>query len=706
MQRYFLGTISAFALITGSHSAAAQSASPDIAGEEEDPTWKQDVIIVTGDQSPYTSNAASVTRLPVPLFETPQSIQVLPRTLIDEQELNTLSDALLNVSGAVPNGPAETVLVNPIIRGLEAEIYVDGLIGYGDTAVVDPSSLVAVERVEVAKGPTSTLFGGGTGAPVGGLINVVTKTPKEDAFAKFGLRAGSFSTVAPNVDLNLPIGERAGIRFAGEYFASDDFIDEVEIDRITLAPSLGVEVTDATEFLLRVGYNRIEQLEFSGLPAEIAGLDGIDEEQFVGAPDGQPRTTIENVSVHGTLTHQFTDQLSGQIQSRYFRNEFDEFASFPLLGPGAIVDGSTFIFTSQLPVETNQFTVDGSLTGEFQTGPFEHVLLGGITYDTVDYEAGIGFNFNPVGIFDFFGENDLAFGPVPPLDTLAENDYRTFAFYLQDQISLTDRVHIQAGARYSRYRFIEVVGGQGTDETFDEFDPRIGVTVEVVPGLALFGGYAQGSRLSIFFVGTNGVPPELETSESFEAGLKFDLDRLGLSGTLAAFRNDRENVPTPSPDDPFTSIQTGEQRGQGVELDLVWEPITQLSVLLTSAYTDAEVIDDTAIPIGDGLPRVPRYSGRLAARYRFDEGLLDGFGVGAGLTWQSDAELTRPNSFISDDFVLVDAQASYQFDRYRIGVTVQNIFGEDAFQPFQFLAQPVVRPVQPRSAFVTLSAEF
>ncbi|MEM8800441.1 MAG: TonB-dependent siderophore receptor, partial [Pseudomonadota bacterium] len=642
----------------------------------------------------------------VPIFETPQSIQVLPRTLLDEQEINTLSDALINISGVVPNAPAETVLVNPIVRGLESEIYVDGLISYGDTAVIDPSSLVGIERVEVAKGPTSVLFGGGTGAPVGGLINVVTKTPEDEAFVEFGLRTGSFGTIAPNIDLNLPIGTSAGFRIAGEYFASNDFIDDVEIDRITLNPSFGVDLTQSTEFLLRVMYNRIEQLEYSGLPAEVAGLDGVDAFQFVGTPD-QPRTIIENVSVHGAVTHQFSDTLSGQIQARFFRNEFDEFSSFPFLAFFPIEGTTVPIVRGQLPVDTTEATVDGSLTAEFETGPFRHVAIGGITYDATDYEAASGFDLVPLGIFDFTTENDLSFGDdLPALTTFLANDYRTFAAYFKDQISLGERVNLALGLRFSRYRLIEQLGGQGTDATFDEFDPRVGVNIKIAKGIALYGGYAQGSRLSLFFLGIDGAPPELETSENFEVGFKFGFENLGLSGTLAAFRNNRENVPTPDPTTIFVSVQTGEQRAQGFELDLVWEPVSQLSFLLSAAFTDAEVLEDTVIPAGDGLPRVPRYSGRFAGRYRFDQGILRGFGFGAGLNWQTGAETTLPNSFATDGFVLVDAQASYEIGRYRLGVTVQNINGADAFTPYQFLAQAVVRPVQPRLAFVTLSATF
>ncbi|MEM9422283.1 MAG: TonB-dependent receptor plug domain-containing protein, partial [Pseudomonadota bacterium] len=170
--------------------ATPATAQPDNSPSIED-SWRDDVIIVRGKRSTlYGADQAAVTRLPVPLDELPQSIQVLTPTLLEEQALTTLSDALVNISGVVPSQPSEIVLSNPIVRGFEAEIFVDGLIGYGDAAVLDPASLVGVERIEVAKGPTSVLFGGGTGAPVGGLINVVTKTPQAEPFAKFALRTG------------------------------------------------------------------------------------------------------------------------------------------------------------------------------------------------------------------------------------------------------------------------------------------------------------------------------------------------------------------------------------------------------------------------------------------------------------------------------------------------------------------------------------
>lgn len=691
-------------LLASVASLAATSAANAQSPSEVDPTWRQDTIIVTGSQSAYSADTAGVARTSTPLSEIPQSIQVITPTLLREQEASTLSEALLNVSGIVPSQPSEIVLANPVVRGFEAEIYVDGLIGYGNTAVIDPASLVTVERVEVAKGPTSVLFGGGTGAPVGGLINVVTKTPQAEAFARIGLRAGSFETLAPNVDINLPIGERAGFRLPAEYVSSEDFIDQVEIERITLAPSLGFAPGDQTDVLFRLGYNRVEQLEYAGLPSEVADLPGVDPFQFTGAADA-PKTEIENFTLHGTVEHRLSESVSTTVQLRRFESRFEEFATSPFLAFFPVTGSSAPIIKGRLPIDTLEWTADASLTAELQTGSLWYTVLAGVTYDDTNYVAASGFDFTPIGVYDYVTETPLlAFGGMPVLTTFLESDYKTLALYAQNQMSFGERLHVLIGARYSEYKLVELEGGQGTDDTFDHFDPRLGATFDISEGVSLFAGWATGSRLSLFFASADGSPPELETSESLEAGLKFDASQFGLSGTIAAFQITRENVPTPDPESFITSIQTGEQESSGVELDLVWEPGSQLSVLLSTAFTDSEITADTTIPVGDAIPRVAEQSGRLAARYRF-EGALDGLGIGAGLTWSSDAEITLPNSFHSDAYAVLDLQASYEWDRYRIGLNVQNLADEDYFLPYQYFAQAVVRPGAPRSAFVTLSAD-
>lgn len=189
-------------------------------------------------------------------------------------------------------------------------------------------------------------------------------------------------------------------------------------------------------------------------------------------------------------------------------------------------------------------------------------------------------------------------------------------------------------------------------------------------------------------------------------GVRFTAPIPGLSGTAAVYKIERENVVTGDPSNPFASIQTGEQRSQGFELDLVYEPTPALSLLASYAYTNVEVTRDTVLPVGDRPARVPEHSGRLAGRYRIFDGALAGLEVGAGVTYTGERFLTLPNGIKADALTLVDAQAEYAFGPARLSVSIVNLFDEEAFEPFAYLDRAVVIPTQPRSAFVTLRTSF
>ncbi|MEM7727878.1 MAG: TonB-dependent receptor [Pseudomonadota bacterium] len=673
------------------------------------PSWQADEIIVTGDRiSDYGATQASVTRTPTPLIDVPQSIQVLTRTLLDEQELTTLSGALVNVSGAVPQDPMEAVLANPILRGFEAEIFVDGLIGYGDTATLDPSSLIGVERIEVAKGPTSVLFGGGTGAPVGGLINLVSKRPVAgDDFAVLGARIGSFGERAVNFDANVDVQDgRAGFRLAGELSTQASHIDAVDADRLALYPSFAVGFSDATELLVRGQYSRIEQLEYPGIPSAVVGLPGVDVEQFGGAADA-PDTVIETQMVTAELNHEFRDGLYGQVRGRYYDMAFDEFSSFPFFRFFPLDGTRADIIRGQLPTALDEVTLDATLLWTSRFGAADNTLLVGVTYDAVDYRVGSGFDFAPIGTLDYaVGSAGLSFGDIPAINSEQANDYQTRAAYARNEFTV-GRWTVLASARLSEYRLQEIVAGAtGTEETSTELDPRLGLSVRVADGLSLFGGWAEGSRLALFFSGDQGQPPVPETSRTVDGGVKFGADGIGLSGTLALFRTIREDIPVLSFIDPFASVQGGEQRSRGVEADLLWEPSPRISILGALAYTDAETTRDSFADarsnVGNPLARVPEWSGRLAARYR----LINGFGLGAGLRFADGAPTNDAAASFTDSYAVVDIQASYDWRDTRLGLSVTNLFDADYVVPYQYLNQDVVSPAAPVGVRASLSTRF
>lgn len=513
------------------------------------------------------------------------------------------------------------------------------------------------------------------------------------------MRAGSFGLLQGRGDLNWG-DEIGGLRLLGEYTKDGDPIDRVSIDRFSLNPSARIALGPDTDVLVRGTYSHVSQLEYAGLPAEIARRDDVPDFRFSGATDA-PRTTIENLILDGLVTHRFSDNLSGTVQVRRYESRFDEQATFPFLAFFPLTGTEAVLFKGRLPIAIDQTTADASLTAKFETGALSHVLLAGATADVTDYDGAIGFEL--LGTLDYADpDSDLNYG-APPATNPVVNRYLTKALYVQDQMKIGP-VSLMAGLRYSALSLRELVGGNGLSETWHQWDPRLGATVEVTPGVALFAGWAKGSRLTIFFSGSE--PPVPERSESFEGGVKFGLSDIGLSGTLAAFQITRQNVPTPDPLNPFANVQSGEQRSRGLEADLIWEPTKSFSVLASYAWTDAKVTEDNAIPVGDRLPRVPEHSGRIAARYRVLDGALKGFGVGAGITAATAAEITLPNSFKGDGWAVADLQASYETGPFRVAVSVENLFDRRYFIPYQYLAQAAVRPGDPRSAFVTVGVRY
>jgi len=686
-------------------SVLAASANAATEGSPSE-SWRTDEVVVTATRAPEYSVATAVTtRTSVPLVEVPQSVQVLNRQLLEDQGLTNLADALTNVAGVVPAKPMEVALEQPDIRGFVAEIAIDGLPAYGATAVVDSSSLVGVEQVEVAKGPTSTLYGGGLGAPVGGLINVVTISPTSEEARSVSVRVGSRGELAPSFDINMPVASAVAIRLAAEHQQVGDYIDAVDTRRWAVHPSVVFGLGTETEFLIKGQFSHVSQLEYAGLPVEMARNLSVYSRRFSGATDAPP-TTVKNNLVTAALTHHFANGVTGALQVRRYDSKVVENGSFVFPAFYPPVGTNYYLLTGYLPTDVSEWTADASLSGNIATGKLTHHWTAGFQADTTNYDAGLGINFFPIGIIDYaVRSSDAAFGAAPAVAQWQVDKYTTKAVYAQDQMDIGDRWHVLASLRAAEVGYRQIKGGT-TDETYRRVTPRLGVTYDIADGVGLFAGYARGFRATINFVGS--APPVPETSRSLEAGIKFAKLEIGLSGSVAMFRMDRRNVPTADPANPFLQVQTGQQRSEGHEANVIWEPTRQWSVLASYAHTNARVVEDNnPLLVGNHAARTPPDQGRIALRYRFTEGQMNGLGLGFGLSAASAAELTLPNAGAkSDAYVVADAQASYQQGPVRLGVSITNLFDRKYFQPYQYLALPIVAPGQPRTVQATVTFGF
>lgn len=675
---------------------------------EDDPSWRQDVIVITGQRTDYSvSTTSSATRTEAPLIEVPQSVQVLTGTLLREQDRRQLNEALINVSGVTPTRSDENLFIPPIVRGFPAEVYLDGLpIFAGNQQAYDPSSLTGVERIEVLKGPTATLYGGGLGTPLGGLINIASTRPEAERGGYVALRAGSFSTINPYGEFNAPLTDAISARIAFEYQSADSWIDLVDGERWSVQPSLLFQLSSQTELLVQGQFNNRSSLEYSGAPAEQALAGAIERYVFPGSPKGQPRTENDNHMGAVSLRHTFSDQLELNVTGRYYRGTIDEYGSFvfPDLFPADPATPTVYpVAPVTMDTRTEEATFDANLTQRAEVFGGDHTLLVGVNYDRTDFYSGMGLfvSDTPSGTIDLADPSyDLSYTLQLPVNSYTDDRFETYAVYLQDQASY-GRLHLTGGLRVTSLKFVENSDiGVANDSTYTHVSPRVGATFDLVPGVAVYAGYATAFRAPFGFIGL--ASPRPETSDNLEGGLKLDLPTTGLSGTIAAFRQERDEVTVSDPDNLGFYIQSGRQRASGLELDLVWEPVSAFSLLANYAYTDTR---DEGVAPGDELTRVPKNSGRIAARYRVLDGALKGLSFGAGITAFSARELTLPNTVAAPGYAVIDAQASYDFHRFTVGVSVVNLGGREAFDPYSYFGNAIVAPNQPRSAFVTLRAK-
>jgi iron complex outermembrane receptor protein len=661
--------------------------------------------------------AGSATKTDTPIERVPQSIQVVPRTVIDAQSALSVSEAVRNVSNTQPVDTrivGNTDLWQLRIRGFPAEQWTDGLVNVYATGNRD--GLANVERIEVLKGPNAILYGGGTGAPIGGTVNVVSKMPTDMRSYEFGGTFGSFNTWTPYFDVNQPLNDSktALFRITGEYSKSKNFTEVLDAKSYSINPTFTLTDRSDTSLTIQAFMSRFQQQAYPGLPVygTILGDYRVRRDLFFGIPSIEPSySKTQGVTV--TFDHEFTRIWSANIKARWSQSEFNQVSQasfFDATGTG----GTPFAAPSTFDVnnlrvfqQQREFTINPTLKAKFDTGPSQNTLLLGADYSRVKDSGYMKGDF--VGFVDL---NNPVFN-IPYADPVGaffnfQNDYITKGAYAQLQSTLYDRVHLLGGARLASIDISYTENALTPPATFitDETKvlPRAGIVVDLVKGLSVYASYSEGMKWAGFTQAVSRPKPEL--SSQVDAGIKLNIDNK-LTGTLAVFQIDRENVPV--------TIAVGvaglsQQRSRGFETDLVYQPNRNWSFLGSYGFADAVFAEPflsgtTPIPAGNKIPMVSAHSGRLWAEYKFDASSLPGWSVGAGIFAASSQYVDPANLWKTSGYYTVDAKIGYENDKFRAALTVKNLTGEEYYTPYAWLGGQVA-PGAPRSIYGQVAYKF
>lgn len=669
-----------------------------------------------GDVEGYRAlTAASATKTATPIERIPQNIQVIPRKLLDDQSANSVSEALKNVSSVQPQDSRSIGNVEQVpmrIRGFGAERLTDGypgnLFGAGDR-----DGLVNVERIEVLKGPNAILYGGGAGAPVGGVVNVISKLPSNTASYEIGGRIGSYGYWSPYFDVNQPLNKdgTALFRMTGEYTGADSFIDVLESKRYSLNPTLTLTNNDTTSLTIQAFMSNHKQEAYPGVPVygSILGDVRFNDRLFFGDPDIEPSHAKQH-GVTATFDHEFNDVWSTNIKARWSKSEINQLAQAALMDPTGTggfpaIPPSTFDVNNMEHFdEQREFSINPTVQAKFSAGPTENILLFGADYARTTDKGFMTMGLVP-GVVDL--ENPIFpryTRPVIGVDGMAFFDfdvnYVTKGVYGQLQSSIYDRVHVLLGGRFGSLDVSYDELSSGTPVNYKtektKFLPRAGVMVDVLDGLSVYANYSEGMKWVPF--STFVSQPEPELSKSLESGIKFKVNDT-LTGTLAVFQIDRENVPYQiSPGVGGVS----EQRSRGFEADILYQHTPNWSVLASYGYTNAKFVDATSTVAADTrVPMVPEHSGRLWVNYEFGPDFMPGWSAGAGIYAASDQTINAQYDWKTDGYFTIDAKIGYENEKMRASLSVQNLTGEKYFTPYTWFGGQVA-PGAPRTVYAQL----
>ena len=682
----------------GGHAAPA----PDT--DDEKPVDDLAELVVEGEEKTlYKPERLASPKFTQPLVDIPQTVSVIPKEVMREQNATSLRDVLRNTpgislqagEGGQPPGD------NLSIRGFNArtDLFVDGVRDFGGYTR-DPFNL---EQVEVAKGPASTNAGRGS---TGGSVNLVSKTPGLDKAYDIMIGGGTDDYVRTTVDVNAPLTwvDGAAFRLNLMYHNADTPGRDIATEeRWGIAPSITFGLGTPTRATFSYFYMGTDGIPDYGLPwvatpnAALAPYQNqiapVNFDNFYGLVS---RDYLKNDTHIFTaeLEHDFSESLRLRNITRYGHHTTDLSITSPRfvdVDPGTPGNQyGTVIRRTDWKTRDQTDTVFANQTDlniDFNTGSLKHQVVTGFE---VAYEESKNFNridANPLTApnTDVFNPNPYdAYVPMIRRDgTFTSANATTFAAYLFDSIELNEQWQLDGGVRWDHYDVDftnATVGGIGKSSS--GFSYRGAVTWKPRENGSVYIGYgtsfdpsSDSPAMSVRGTNTSSFYTDPEESHTTEIGTKWELFDERLLLTAAIFRTDKTNARTPDPVTGNTTVLNGEQRVQGFEIGANGTVTDWWRVTAGYAYLDSEVRSSgNAAEVGNQLSNTPEHSLSLWNVFTIPGGVQAGIGANFVDSRFSNNSNTRE----APSYWLFDAMVGYQVsENVSVQLNLNNLLDED-----------------------------
>ena len=636
-----------------------------------------------------------------PLLDTPKSVSVISKKLIEDTQVTTLADALRTVPGITlgageggnPNGD------RPIIRGYNSEssMYVDGV----RNATSQNRDMFAVEQVEITKGSSSSLGGAGS---VGGSVNMISKVAKKGDSLEGSVAGGTDNYQRITLDGNKDFGNGIAARVAvmGHHNEKAGQADGAEYKRVGIAPSITFGLDTPTRTTASYYYLKSDDTPDSGVPYQYDK----DKKATVGKPVNVKQGIYyglldrdfqkqENHIATLKVEHDLTDNLTLSNTAIYSKSKNDYLWTQPDDSKGNVLNDKVWRRINSRITDTDIFTDQLSLTGKFNTGTIKHRFNLGAEYSDQESDKGSYSTTYPgstTGGFNSNCANNDAWctsltnpNPHDPwLGTATANRNTTTtttkntSVYFLDNIEFTPQWLLDLGVRWDKFDTEQVTNatGEKIENDKDFFTYQAGLTFKPVENGSIYASYATSANPvgvdagdGSESIGKAYMDLKPEEARTIELGTKWDLFNDKLNLTAAVFRTEKQNTRIQL--DAGTYTNGGESKVDGVELTANGKITDKWDITAGYSYLDSEMTNPgpscnrqgvcTADNPAKGkqLPNVPKNSATLWTTYK----VLPQFTVGAGAFYADQVFGDAANTKWVASYVRYDAMARYNVNK-------------------------------------------
>jgi len=629
----------------------------------------------------YTTDAVSIGKGNIKLKDIPQSVSVVTRQRMDDQNMNSLQDAMRQVTGVtIKTYNSGSSLNDVYMRGfLVDQVQVDGVsqpTGQGDMATA--FDLAMYDRVEVLRGPSGLYQGAGE---PGGTINVVRKRAL-DKFALGGeLAAGSYDHYRSSVDVTGPLNDQGTVRgrFITAYENNKSFVDYAKNERPMVYGRLEMDLAPSTTLSVGGAYQENHSTPAFGLPAYASGkLLDVSRSTFVDAKWNELNEKVWETFAE--VDHALDN--GGQFKTTLtYRDAETPKRNFTWADGAVDPDtGDSWAVAYNYYTHIKTIGADSFVTTPFEAFGRSHEFTVGGEYQHLDKDFTYGGgDYFPINVFDP-GSID-----IPKQDYVKNNGNWSksdqYGVYTRAKLNVTDWLDVIGGSRVTWYES----DAKNANAFFSNFgSAHTSINRKVIPYGAIIAKLtpelsAYASYTSVFKpqseIGADTTPIGPRKGKQYEVGLKREFFDGRLNASVAAFRIYDEN--RAEYDNTTAAYEAqGKARSQGWETELSGNLTDNWSIVTGYAFTSTRYLQSDDATEGKTFSTItPKHNFNLWTKYEFTDGPLKDFSVGGGVRVVSETYYQREVKFEQSGYGIATAQVGYKFnDNLSTTLTANNLF--------------------------------